>query len=72
MTPIWDLILNCFEDFMLKLIFIASIINMIIGILKDGIKYGWIDGITVLFTVILIVMITVINEYKKERQFEKL
>ena len=43
-NSILEHILNCFEDPMLRILLIASIVSLAIGVAKDGLKTGWIEG----------------------------
>ena len=69
---IFELILECFEDIMLRVLLIASIISLAIGLLKDGIKTGWIEGTAIFFAVFLVVTISSYMNYQKQEQFLKL
>src|SRR5574344_248740 len=40
----FDFVLECFEDPMLKILLASAIVSLIIGLSKDGIKTGWIEG----------------------------
>ncbi|XP_036145958.1 plasma membrane calcium-transporting ATPase 2 isoform X2 [Monomorium pharaonis] len=40
--------------------------------LKDEAKYGWIEGLAILISVIVVVLVTAFNDYSKERQFRGL
>lgn len=57
---------------MLKIITVAAIVSMIIGMIKDGPATGWIEGSTIVIAVVIIVAVTAGNNYMKEKQFEKL
>ena len=69
---IFELILECFEDFMLRILLFASIISLAIGVAKDGIKTGWIEGTAIFFAVFLVVTISSYMNYQKQEQFLKL
>ena len=69
---IFELILECFEDIMLRVLLIASIISLAIGLLKDGIKTGWIEGTAIFFAVFLVVTISSYMNYQKQEQFLRL
>lgn len=45
---------------------------MLIGIYTDGLAYGLIQGISIYAAVAFIVIITTVNDYMKDRQFQKL
>lgn len=38
----------------------------------DEAKYGWIEGLAILISVIVVVIVTAFNDYSKERQFRGL
>lgn len=61
-----------FEDPMLQFLLIAATISLIIGIIKDGIAHGWIEGLSIYIAVAIIVTVTAGNNYMKEKQFQRL
>jgi len=69
---LWELILENFEDCILKILVVAAIFNTIIGIWKDGWTHGWIDGASIFIAIIIIVSVTAGNNYVKEKQFQEL
>ena len=69
---IWELILENFEDDMLKILCISAIVSLVLGIATEGIKEGWLEGASILMAVIIIVSVTSTNNYLKEKQFQKL
>lgn len=46
--------------------------SLVIGILTEGIETGWIEGFAIFIAVFIIVSVTAINNYLKEKQFRKL
>ena len=69
---IWDLIKEQFEDFMLRILTVAAIFSLIVGVIKEGIKTGWMEGFTIFLAVIIIVSVSAGNNYLKEKQFQAL
>ena len=61
-----------FEDEMLRILCIAAAISLVLGILTEGIKEGWLEGASILMAVVIIVTVTAGNNYVKEKQFQKL
>ena len=57
---------------MLRILCAAAIVSLILGIATEGIAKGWIEGVSILLAVIIIVSVTSINNYMKEQQFRKL
>lgn len=66
------LILECFEDTMLQVLLLAAAVSLLVGIWKDGIAEGWLEGVTIYVAVVLIVAVTSGNNYIKQKQFQKL
>ena len=65
-------IIECFEDPTLRVLLVASIVSLIIGVGKDGIKTGWIEGTAIFFAVFLVVSISSYMNYQETEQFLKL
>lgn len=51
---------------------VASAVSLVIGILTEGIETGWIEGFAIFVAVFIIVSVTAINNYLKEKQFRNL
>ena len=58
----WDLIVNVFEDFILKVLCVAAVVAMVVGIYNDGWALGWIDGVSILVAIVIILIVTVAND----------
>ena len=67
-----ELILECFEDAMLKILLLAALVASVIGVYQHGPETGWIEGASIFFAVGIIVTVTAGNNYMKEKQFQKL
>ena len=67
-----ELILENFEDDMLKILCASAVVSLVLGIATEGIKEGWLEGASILLAVIIIVTVTSANNYLKEQQFQKL
>jgi len=67
-----ELILENFEDRILQILLIAAAVALIIGIWKDGLEHGWVEGLSIFIAVTIIVSVTAGNNYAKEKQFQKL
>jgi len=48
---------------------LAATVSLIIGIIENGLKHGWIEGLSIYIAVIIIVTVTSGNNYLKEKQF---
>ena len=67
-----DFILECFEDTTLKVLLISAIISLIIGLFKDGLKTGWIEGSAIFGAVFIVTGISSSLNYNEQLQFKKL
>ena len=65
-------IIDCFEDATLKVLLVASIVSLIIGIGKDGWGTGWIEGTAIFAAVFIVVSISSYMNYNEKEQFLKL
>ena len=67
-----DLLGNVFEDFILKVLMVAAVVATAVGIYNDGWEIGWIDGVSILVAIVIIVVVTVSNDMAKEKKFQEL
>lgn len=67
-----ELIFECFEDLMLRILLLAALVAGVIGVINDGWGHGWIEGASIFFAVGIIVTVTAGNNYMKEKQFQQL
>lgn len=69
---ICEMIMEQLEDKILRILILAALVSLCIGIWQEGIEKGWIEGITIYLAVGIIITVTVGNDYVKEKQFRKL
>ena len=69
---IWELIKEQFEDLMLRILTVAAIVSLIIGIIQEGAQTGWMEGFAIFIAIIIIVSVSSTNNYLKEKQFNEL
>lgn len=65
-TTICALLLEPFEDPILKILIAACIVQLIIGIYENGIP-GCIDGVSIFVAILIITFVTAGNNYIKEK-----
>ena len=63
------MITNVFEDFILKVLCVAAVVATAVGICNDGFAIGWVDGVSILVAIVIIVVVTVANDLAKEAKF---
>jgi Ca2+ transporting ATPase len=57
---------------MLRVLCLAAVISLVLGIATEGIEHGWYEGTSILVAILIIVTVTSGNNYIKEQQFKKL
>mmetsp|Transcript_32815 Transcript_32815/g.57221 ORF Transcript_32815/g.57221 Transcript_32815/m.57221 type:complete len:972 (-) Transcript_32815:1699-4614(-) len=67
----WHFLWKALEDFVLRILILAAIISLAIGMIDDP-DEGWIEGVVILIAVVIVISITASNDYVKEKQFYKL
>jgi len=72
LKSLWFFIKEAFEDTMLRILTVAAIVSLIVGILQDGVETGWMEGVAIIFAVFIVVSVSSINNYMKEKQFAEL
>lgn len=68
------LFFETFKDVTIIILLIASIVSIIVGSIPSlsEEEYGWIDGVAILVAVMIVALVSSINEFSKEKQFRKL
>ena len=57
---------------MLRILCVAAVVSLILGIATEGLEHGWMEGTSILVAVVIIVTVTSGNNWIKEQQFKKL
>ena len=63
------------EDFTLRILFVAALLSILLETISapaDERYKAWIEGFAVLIAVFVCASVTAVNDYQKERQFQKL
>eukprot|EP01133_Synstelium_polycarpum_P013858 gene13858-16342_t len=61
-----------FQDHTLILLSVSALVSLLIGVLWSGGDKGWIESISIIMAVVIVVTVTSLNNYSKERQFRRL
>ena len=68
-----ELVWEAFQDKILLVLIVAAILSIILGVTVDHRpEIGWIDGAAILIAVVIVVLVTAVNDWNKERQFRDL
>lgn len=71
----WFFISDALKDHILVLLLVTGFLSLGIGIYQDvygGTRHHWIEGTAICTAVILIVLITAVNDYRRNKQFQSL
>jgi Ca2+ transporting ATPase len=71
-TPFLHFVLEALNDEMLRVLLVAALVSLIIGLLQEGLATGWIEGAAIFLAVLLVVSISSVINYRKELEFFKL
>ena len=66
------LIWESLEDTILRILIVAAIFSLILGMVFEGVKTGWVEGFAILIAVMIVSLVTAVNDYQKELQFRNL
>jgi len=61
---------HALDSFMLFILTMCAFFSIVSGYFYDSFR-GWIEGVCILITIIVIVLITSLNNWIKDRQFVK-
>jgi len=70
-----ELLLDALDDFTLKILIVAAIVSIIVEVSTasdDHRSTSWIEGFAILVAVAISSGITAVNDFQKEKQFQKL
>jgi Ca2+-transporting ATPase len=77
----WKLLWLAYNDKILILLTMAAVISLALGIYEtlgqptepgQGPKVDWVEGVAICVAIFIVVIVTAINDWQKERQFVKL
>jgi calcium-translocating P-type ATPase len=67
-----DMICEVFQDFILKVLIVAAVVSTTLGCVQHGVAEGFQEGAGIMFAIVIIVVVTVGNDYAKEKKFQEL
>ena len=61
------------SDLMIRILIIAAIVLIVLGsTISQNKKYDWIDGVSIVIAIFIVVLVRSITEYAKEKKFQSL
>ncbi|KAJ0389127.1 hypothetical protein ATCC90586_011773 [Pythium insidiosum] len=68
-----ELMWDAFQDITIVVLTIAGVFSIILSVtVGDHPETGWIEGTCIIFAVLVVMFVTAINDYQKEKQFRAL
>ena len=68
-TFVWDSL----QDLMVRILIVAAIVSIVLGCtVSDNPKKDWIDGVSIVVAILIVVLVGSITEYQKETKFHEL
>ncbi|KPI43599.1 Calcium-transporting ATPase 2 [Cyphellophora attinorum] len=70
-----SLLWNAYNDKLLWLLTIAAVVSLALGLYEtfdSGSEVDWVEGLAICIAIIIIVLVTALNDWQKEKQFTKL
>jgi Ca2+ transporting ATPase len=64
---LWDMITEQFTDRTLQILIAAAVVSFILGVAREGLAEGWMDGFGIFIAIFLIVSVTAGNNWMKEQ-----
>ena len=61
-TTFFEFVWECFEDLTLRILIVASIVSLCLGLYEDPVK-GWLEGVAIMVAILIVVLVTSINNY---------
>ncbi|KAI5056341.1 hypothetical protein GOP47_0028159 [Adiantum capillus-veneris] len=68
----WVFVWEAFHDLTLIILVVCAVISLAVGILSEGISTGWYDGVGILASILIVVFVTAISDYRQSLQFQEL
>ncbi|KAL9026686.1 MAG: hypothetical protein Q9196_004682 [Gyalolechia fulgens] len=78
---IWRLFWNAYNDRVLIILTIAAVISLALGIYEsvgqtpeegEGQSVDWVEGLAIMVAIVIVVLVTGLNDYRREKQFSAL
>jgi len=67
----WFFVWESLKDTVLQILIVAAVVSLVIGFAQKP-SSGWLEGVAILSAVVIVVIVTAVNDSMKEKQFIKL
>ena len=71
--PFCSYVCDALEDMMVRILIVAAIVSIVLGVaFGDDPSQDWIDGVSIVVAVLVVVLVGSITDYQKEQKFHEL
>ena len=71
-TSYWELLLEAFSDFTVIMLVAAAVVSLILAFAYEKTAGSYAEGFAILISVLIVTNVTAVNDYSKQRQFQRL
>ncbi|KAI2478857.1 Calcium-transporting ATPase [Pyrenophora tritici-repentis] len=80
-TPLWRLVWNAYNDTVLIVLTVAAVISLALGLYEtfggdhppgSPTPVDWVEGCAIVVAIVIVVLVTALNDWQKEQAFAKL
>ncbi|KAH9612751.1 hypothetical protein KSS87_018150 [Heliosperma pusillum] len=68
----WTFVWEAFQDLTLIILMVCAVVSIGVGVATEGLPKGMYDGVGILLSIFLVVMVTAISDYNQSLQFRDL
>ncbi|CAN6352802.1 unnamed protein product [Urochloa humidicola] len=68
----WMFVWDALQDMTLIILMVCALISAIVGLASEGFPKGMYDGLGIILSILLVVMVTAVSDYRQSLQFKEL
>ncbi|CAL4995671.1 unnamed protein product [Urochloa decumbens] len=68
----WMFVWDALQDMTLIILMVCALISTVVGLASEGFPKGMYDGLGIILSILLVVMVTAVSDYRQSLQFKEL
>ncbi|GJN07051.1 hypothetical protein PR202_ga24841 [Eleusine coracana subsp. coracana] len=68
----WSFVWDALQDMTLIILMVCAVLSAVVGLASEGWPKGMYDGLGIILSILLVVMVTAISDYRQSLQFKEL
>lgn len=68
----WSFVWDALHDLTLIILIICAVVSLVVGYFTEGLPNGLFDGLGIIISILLVVVVTAVSDYKQSLQFKEL